>query len=140
MTTTADDDAFLKKECRHLYSCFFKRMAPERLVRDYVRAHMELASLRECPAEEAATLEKIVEKGLNAAAIEPWLRRKGNRHALTRKLMLIAYLAESGGGHEEFSRQPLGRLGGWPALILAGVRGAAGMALGYAEKTFYGLV
>lgn len=140
MATSAEDGAFLEKECRDLYFSFFKRKAPERLVREYVRAHMELASLREYPAEEAATIGKILEKGFNAAAIEPWLRRKGSRHALTRKLLLIAYLAESGGGHEEFSRQPSGRLGGWTAILLAGMRGTVDLALGYAEKAFYGLV
>lgn len=133
-------DAYLEKECRHLYSCFFRREAPEGLVREYVRAHGELASLREYAPEEAATLEKIVEKELNAAAIEPWLRRKGNRHALTRKLMLIAYLAESGGGHEEFARRPSGHPGGWAVMLEAGVRGAVDLARGFVQKTFYGLV
>lgn len=133
-------DAYLEKECGHLYSCFFRREVSEGLVREYVRAHGELAALREYAPEEAATLEKIVEKGLNAAAIEPWLRRKGTRHALTRKLMLIAYLAESGGGHEEFARQPSGRPGGWAVMLRAGVRGAVDLARGYVQKTFYGLV
>ncbi|MDE7370523.1 MAG: hypothetical protein K2N07_02025 [Desulfovibrio sp.] len=140
MPVPVQESAYLEKECRHLHSCFFKRDAPETLVQEYVRAHAELAALRDIPAEEEMTLRTILDKGLNAAAIEPWLRRKGHRHALTRKLMLIAYLAECGGGHEEFLREPRGRLAGWTGMLLAGVKGAGALAAGYAEKTFYGLV
>lgn len=132
--------AFLERECKHLYSCLFKRQSPHKLVEDYVRAHMELVALRDYPPEEAATIGKILDKGLNAAAIEPWLRRKVSRHALTRKLLLVAYLAESGGGHEEFCRTPAGRIKGWAALLLEGAKGAGALVTGYAEKTFYGLV
>lgn len=137
---TQTNRVLLERECRHLYSCFFKRYPPDKLVEEYVRAHMELVALRDYPAEDAVTIGKILDKRLNAVAIEPWLRRKGNRHALTRKLLLIAYLAESGGAHEEFCRTPAGRIRGWATLLLGGAKGAADLVAGFAEKTFYGLV
>ena len=140
MAVAGKDSPYLENECRHLHFCLFIREAPEKLVREYVRAHAELATLRDIPAEEDATLRKIVRKRLNAAAIEPWLRRKGSRHALTRKLMLVAYLAESGGGHAEFLHAPTGRAAGWGAMLLAGAKGAGALAVGYAEKILHGLV
>ena len=140
MTTYIEDCSLLGQECRYLYFFFFKKTPPPCLVQGYIQAHKELSSLRDFPAREYATIQKILEKRLNATAIEPWLRRKGERHVLTRKLMLISFLAECGGGHEEFSRQAQGRVRGWWALVLGALQGTGALAVGYAEKTFYGLV
>lgn len=140
MAGDSQNTSVLEEECRYLYSCFFKREAPAGLVHEYVRAHRELPALRDYPEEDGRTLRRIVEKRLHAVAIEPWLRRKGSRHALTRKLLLLAFLAEAGGGHSEFSRRASGPLLGWLALAGNGVMGVVDLALGYAEKTFYGLV
>ena len=134
------DDALLDTECRYLYSCLFRTSAPSRIIQKYVLAHKELPSLRECPAQEYATVQTIVDRRLDATAIEPWLRRKGNRHALTQKLLLLAYLAERDGVREEFSRRAQGRVRGWVALIFGGMKGLALLAVGYAEKRVYGLV
>lgn len=140
MAIPIENCSLLDKECRYLYFCFFKKTPSPWLIREYIRAHKELSSLHDFPDREYATIRKILEKRLDATAIEPWLRRKGERHALTRKLMLISFLAECGGEQQAFCRQAQGRIRGWLALALGALQGAGALAVGYAEKTFYGLV
>jgi hypothetical protein len=94
----------LVREARFLHQRFFRREASSTLIAAYCRAHRELAELRAFDAVELTTVNRIVDRKLSAVAIEPWLRRSGRRHALSAKLLLVAYLAESDTAHAEFSR------------------------------------
>lgn len=95
----------LMQEAQFLHRGFFKRGASVQFVDAYCRAHRDLPDLQAFSAAELATVQTIVERKLNALAIEPWLRRPGKRHALSAKLLLVAYLAESDASHAEFSRE-----------------------------------
>ncbi|MGC3987901.1 MAG: hypothetical protein QM777_26010 [Pseudorhodoferax sp.] len=94
----------LMREARFLHQHFFGRGASAQFVDAYCRAHSDLPELQAFKAVELATVRTIVERDLDALAIEPWLRRPGRRHPLSAKLLLVAYLAEADASHAEFSR------------------------------------
>ncbi|MDD2768532.1 MAG: hypothetical protein PHT19_07340 [Methylococcus sp.] len=129
--------ADLRQEAEHFYCCLFGSEAPPALIMHYLAVHQCLTELSEVSVEHSRTLRIIIGRRLNAAAIEPWLRRKGRRHALTAKLLLVVYLAECGSGHIGFSRHVRVERG---ALIFAALRGLAGLCHGYYLRRYHGLV
>ena len=91
-------DLNLVREAEHLYRSLFNCEIPAGLVGGYVDVHRSLAKeWHPTPAEER-TLHLIVELSLDAAALEPWLRRKGSLHIVSVKLLLLAYLDECAAG------------------------------------------
>ena len=133
-------DAYVElgREAGHLFTCLFGEAPPPKLTEQYVHAHQILRELREFPAPELHTMRLIVSKRLNAAMIEPFLRRKhGRRHAVSAKLLLLVYLAECG------EVQP-GALRGGPqsrfAIVSAASRGVAGLLVGLYLKVRHGLL
>lgn len=101
--------ASLKSEGKYLHQCLFRREAPAPLIINYLEVHAAMPELNEGAVAQQRTLDRIVEKKLDATAIEPWLRTKSRRHLLSSKLLLLAYLAECDGQHSEFQRQSRGR-------------------------------
>lgn len=97
----------LEQEGRHLYRCLFQKQAPSELMVHYCEAHENLPALRAIPYEQYRSLRIIVDKQLDAAAIEPWIRDPGRRHALSAKLLLLAYLDECSGNQSGLRRQPI---------------------------------
>lgn len=93
----SDTQEWLKTEAQHLYRCLFGGDTASALIENYQNAHGCLKELADLPAEQLNTVRTIVEKGLDATSIEPWLRRMDRRHALSAKLLLVAYLAECSG-------------------------------------------
>ena len=106
----------------------------------YVRAHFEMFELRDAPDIQFSTVRAIVNKKLNAVLIEPWLRGGMRRHILSRKLLLISYLAECDADHPEYlnfrGRNFLTMIN----FMLTGVRALLGLAYGWSVKSWYGLV
>ncbi|MFO1078876.1 MAG: hypothetical protein U1E73_14230 [Planctomycetota bacterium] len=84
----APDAAHLAAEAVYLHRCLFAFPIGERTVERYVRAHdyLQLA-----PGVDVA---RIVERRLDAEAIEFWLRRRSPHNALTQKLRTLLYLVE----------------------------------------------
>ncbi len=130
-------DEELKREGEHLYRCLFGEEAPSSLIGHYLDVHDCLAELRDIPVEQSRTMHVIVGKRLNAVAIQPWLRRKGRRHVLSAKLLLIAYLAECGGKQAGFSRHTRQGRG---ALMFTVLRGFFGLLRGQYLKMRHGLL
>ena len=88
----ADDRTALEREAHHFHTLFFRRPLPGPVVERYVAANQLCF-----PAVDSKTRElvaTIVERRLDAEAIELALRlRKGNR-ILTRKIQILFYLVE----------------------------------------------
>lgn len=125
-----------------LYGSLFGTPPSLRFVRLYLDAHRDLAWLTEAGDDEIRTLSVITARRLNAAAVEPWLRSRQRNHLLTRKLLLIAYLAETDGAHRSrFASATRHR----PALALvrlglAGAQAFVRLGAGYLLKRRHALV
>lgn len=127
----------VKKEAQHFYGCLFGGQAPDSLISHYLNAHTSLDGLGNIPCRQQQTLNTIVNKKLDAAAIEPWLRGGNRRHALSAKLLLIAYLAECS-NDKLFPRNiPAKGLG---SLMWTAMRGGISLIRGRYLKIRYGLV
>jgi hypothetical protein len=136
--TSNQDD--IEYEAEYLYHSLFSRKAPDSVIRLYTEAHIDLPELRFEGIKESRqldTLEVVLSKKLNAVAIEPWLRKGNLRHPLSAKLLLLAYIAESGGQHQEFSRN---LNSGWLDLIKTGSSSMFQLLYGLYLKRRYGLV
>ena len=81
----------MNSEAVHLFSCLFGRAPDPLTVARYEAAHRELFHDSPTPA----WLTRIVERRLDAEAIEFALRRRGRGVELTRKLQICCYLAEA---------------------------------------------
>lgn len=137
---TPDKREVLCAEARYLHRSLFYRYPTENLVDAYLRAHIEIPDLRAIDTRQLGTVNLVVKHSLDAVGIEPWLRVKVRRHALSAKLLLIAYLAECDAGHPEFVRHVTG---GW--LALASMGNAVLISIfrllrGRIQKAWHGLV
>lgn len=92
----------LEHEVNYFHCCLFGYPAPARLVNLYVDFNEEHFDRVSANSSDTRTVEIIIAKRLDAVGIEKWLRRKGLRHLLSRKLMLIMYLAECDSAHPDF--------------------------------------
>lgn len=106
----------------------------------YVQAHFDLPDLSLASEAEARTVRVIVDRKLDALAIEPWLRRGPRRHLLSRKLMLVAYVMECDGGHPEIRQELTGRYAGFASLCATSIASALRMARGRLQMMMHGLV
>lgn len=127
----------LRDEVVYLHQSLFGRNADAALVTAYLQTHEALPELNQAPAQQKRTIEIIMARQLDVAAIEPWLRRKEKRHLLTAKLLLIAYIAECDGRHHEFDRrQRKGKIAMLRSLLIGGLL----LLKGHYQKMRYGLV
>jgi hypothetical protein len=130
-------NAELRREAEHLFRCLLDTEPPSALAAHYLEVHECLVELQELPVDELRTLRLIVDNRLDAAAVEPWLRRKGRRHALSAKLLLVVYWVECGGSPVGSLRQGAR---GWRVLVFSTLGGIAGLLRGFYLKVRYGLV
>jgi hypothetical protein len=138
---TPDDCVMLNNESRYFYKCLFKKDAPSGMVALYRTIHIECPSLFTALDCEVSTVARIATERLDAVGIEPWLRNREQRHLLSRKLLLLTYLAETDGTHlAEFSvakRLPCFWL--WPHILMCALLGTLRMARGYIQIARYDL-
>jgi hypothetical protein len=132
--------SMLTLEADVLHRQIFGRPAPAELAKYYAQAHAEMADLTEATEQEIRTVRVVVERGLDAPAIEPWLRAQSRRHLLSRKLSLIMYLAECGGRHAEFRVRAVGRIGSFLRLGASAIAAAARLSCGRLQKMRHGLL
>src|SRR5262245_31440698 len=102
----------LTAEARYLHAALFAQPADPSVVERYVDAH-RLLFAAEPPSRLVAT---ILDRRLDAEAIEYALRRRRAGAELTRKLQILSYLAEVRGAYE---REFLNRRARRPAAMLA---------------------
>ena len=132
--------AALEREARYLHQALFGRLPPPSLVALYVAAHLERADLFDAPQREMHTLARIVSLGLDATGIEVRLRRPGRRHLLSRKLLLVSYIAECDGLHPEPRRVPRGMPAAHAVLLASAVRAAVSILRGRFQAWRHGIV
>lgn len=130
----------LRKEAEYLYRRLFGREASTELIENYLAAHAQMPALYMAPEAQFNTVRTIVAKELDAVAIEPWMRSRKVRHVLSRKLLLISYLAECDSRHPEYMRSSGGVTEGWPRFLLTGLQAGFSLARGRYLKARYGLV
>lgn len=110
----------MNKEAHYLFACLFGRAPDALTVARYEAAHRELFAGEPTPA----WVTRIVERRLDAEAIEFALRRRGRGRELTRKLHICCYLAEARAEYlDRFVNSGASRARAWSAL-LGGVAGA----------------
>lgn len=130
----------LTQEVKILHLQFFQRDASQDFIERYQRFHKDLPEMTQATGGELRTVSVIIERRLDALGIEPWLRGGPTRHLLSRKLLLIAYLAECDAAHLESGRVVKGR---WRSLLqLCGraVWGSGQLFKGRLQKALYGLL
>jgi hypothetical protein len=123
-------------EVEHFYFCLFNFCAPKNIVDDYIKVHNFMPELNNPPLSEKRTLDRIIGNRINVTYVEPWLRRKGRRHVLSAKLLIIVYLVECTGGLKGHMRQ--GNQG-LPQFLHAFLTGVVGLLYGLYIKVVYGL-
>ena len=134
------DQINFTREVKILHRQFFLCDASDGLIENYMRAHAELPDLARASDSELRTVRIIIEKGLNALGIEPWLRTGKERHLLSRKLLLIAYLAECDAEHPKFRQEIKGSLRGFIQLFRCSGLGAIHLINGRFQKALYELL
>src|SRR2546425_9170323 len=82
----------LDREVEHLFQALFGEEVPQSIKARYRDAHEHMFKTR-CH-NETRTVGVVVQKRLDAEAVESYLRRKGTPHLLTMKMQLLIYLAE----------------------------------------------
>ena len=134
------DQINLTREVEVLHRQFFRRDAPHGLIEGYLRIHAELPDLVRANDDELRTMRIIIEKELDALGIEPWLRFGAERHLLSRKLLLTAYLAECDAAHLEFRQELKGRIRSLTHLCWSTALAAIHLLRGRLQKAFYELL
>lgn len=130
----------LRLEAEYLHRCLFGRGASPELVGNYLAAHGAMAELHDAPSEQLNTMRTIIARRLDAVLVEPWLRKGKIRHLLSRKLLLISYLAECDANHPEYVSYSAGFVRGWFKLLFAGLHAGFGLVIGRYLKARYGLL
>lgn len=130
----------LRREAEFLHRQFFQRDALEGFIDGYLRIHAELPDMARASDNELRTVKVIVEKELDALGIEPWLRSGPERHLLSRKLLLTAYLAECDSAHPEFRQAVRGRGRSLAGLFRSMALAAAHLLKGRLQKAWYELL
>jgi hypothetical protein len=128
------DACHLSHEVQVLHLQFFRRPAPQGLIEAYLKFHAESTK------DELRTVATVVNNGLDALGMEPWLRGGSSRHLLSRKLLLIAYLAECDAAHLESSRGVQGRWRSFVQLCVSTLTGSGHLLKGRFQKALHGLL
>ncbi len=134
------DQINLTREVEVLHRQFFLCDAPQGLINEYLRAHAELPDMTRASDSELRTVRVIIEKELDALGIEPWLRTGSERHLLSRKLLLTAYLAECDATHPEFRQEVNGRIHSLAHVCRTTALAAFHLLRGRLQKALYGLL
>jgi hypothetical protein len=100
------DADYLTKEVGLFYRQLYKLYPSDSFVSLYLQAHLHSNVLNALDTNELSSVIKVVNNKLDAVAIEPWLRKKGQkRHVLSSKLLLVSFLSECDSHHQEFFRK-----------------------------------
>jgi hypothetical protein len=115
------DEQTLTKEAAALHHALFGREVPEELARHYAAAHAHVLS--KVTAAEQAWMARALSRRTDIEAIETVVRLMGHDHVLTRKMRLLAYLAEAWPAYyRDFVNDAPGRGAAWCALAWHGSR------------------
>ena len=130
----------LTNEVNYFHKRLFDSAASADFTKAYIRAHMDLTDLAGSDEQQCRTVRLVIERRLDALGVEVFLRSRCTRHLLTRKLLLMNYLAECDASHPEFLRGSTKRFYGFFTLCLVGFLMVKRLLLGRIQKTIHGLV
>ena len=134
------DQINLTHEVELLHRQLFQREAPHGFIEAYLRFHAEMPDMAQASDSEHRTVQIIIERKLNALGIEPWLRSRPERHLLSRKLLLTAYLAECDSTHPEFRQEVIGRVRCVAQISRSSALGVVHLFQGWFQKAWYELL
>lgn len=124
-------------EAHHFHICLFRRPPDALTVDRYAAAHRELFA----SAQDPPWIARIVERRLDAEAIEFALRRRGRGRELTHKLQILCYLAECRAAYlPQFVNLHRSRSRAWLALAAATIGGAWKLCKGELAIRRHGLL
>lgn len=89
---------------------------------------------------EVQTVRTVIEKKLDAIAVEPWLRNKYRHHLLSKKIFLISYISECDAEHIEYNNHIENRFIYFAVMMFECVRASFNLAQGLYLKVRHGLV
>jgi len=130
----------LSHEVKVLHRQFFKSDAPKELIKNYIKCHSDMPEMTDAKDSEFRTVRIVIEKELDALGIEPWLRSGSTRHLLSRKILLISYLAECDALHLEFRKEVRGFFCCLVYLFRILASGGFHLSQGFLQKVIYGLL
>jgi hypothetical protein len=127
----------LAGEARHLHLCLFDRPADEMTVHRYEAAHQRWFA----DEKPSALMRTVVERRLDAEAVEFALRMRGRGGELRRKLQIISYLVEPRAEYlSEFVNLEASRAQAWAALAGAALRSLWKLGKGEFTVRLHGLL
>jgi hypothetical protein len=131
----------LQAEVCYLHRQLFHRAPNDGLVSAYLRVHADLPELHSLDPQQLHTVRTVVTRRLDALGIEPWLRDKSKkRHALSVKLLLLSYLAETDASHPEYTRHGRVVQGVWACMLLTTLSAVFRLLRGRVQAARHGLV
>ncbi len=134
------DTEYLTKEARLFYRQLYKFHPSDSFINLYLQAHLYGKMISELDTNELSSVIKVVNNNLDAVAIEPWLRKKGQkRHALSSKLMLVSFLSECDSHHQEFFRKTRADQFAWLKAATIILIALPRYVLGFIQKYIYGI-
>lgn len=130
-------DQALYDEATHFYKLLFRDSPTQEILKLYCEAHFYIPELVNAPSNQIETVQKVMSLKLNAVVIEPFLRKRVNRHILTSKLMLLIYFEESANCRKGFESRNRNNS---VDLLFELTAATINMAKGIFFKIRYGLV
>ncbi|WP_143530307.1 hypothetical protein [Rhizobium sp. RU36D] len=134
-----DDRDGLAKEVNHLHQSLFGRPPTASVIEHYIQAHMIMPELHDVHDAEVRTVRAVIEKKLDAIAVEPWLRDKNRHHLLSRKIFLLSYISECDAEHVEYNNHIENRFIYFGVMLFECARASFTMAKGLYLKVRHGL-
>jgi len=107
-------------------------------IHHYVVANQECSDLH-ADIVEVDFIRYIIKNEHSVLAIETALRRKVNRHLLSRKIILVSYIAECDGTHREAYGFSISTFYFWIILPLWGIRALTRLLIGRLLMIRYGI-
>jgi len=128
----------LKLEADYLHVSMFGCRPGAVFVRRYIAANQDCEELHADPSEIEST-RRLISIGANVAAIEAALRSRKHRHLLSRKMILVSYIAECDGEHGDTFEATIPPLHFWLILPYWGARALIRLVLGKLLMVRYGI-
>lgn len=88
------EEAILRKELIYLYYSMFRHRPDKVIISHYLSVHNTLLARNFYLDKRLDTVKIVVEHRLSAVGVEKCLRKKGKKHPLSVKMLLITYLYE----------------------------------------------
>ena len=91
-------EAELMDEAVWFHHAMFASAPSSEFIRNYIDANLECGDLHS-EIGEVVIIRRLAKKKANVVVVEAALRRRKPRHLLTRKMTLVAYIAECDAAH-----------------------------------------